>query len=180
MRKMGFGELWMKWMEALVFSSTMSVMVNGSPTREFNMEKGLRQGYPLSPFLFVIVVEGLKLLVNKAVENGDFKGFKVNGGCFIYVIQFADDTLLVGVGSWNHLWSIKAVLKGFELLSGLGINFHKSKLIGINISSRFLELATSFLGRKSENKEFFFLGIPIGSNPRRMSSCIPLLDKFRR
>ncbi|XP_058757341.1 uncharacterized protein LOC131630579 [Vicia villosa] len=90
----------------------MSVLVNGSPTKEFLVERGLRQGDPLSPFLFVIVAEGLKAMVNKAVENGDFVGFSVKGKCFIDVLQFADDTLLVGDGSWKNLWAIKAVLKG--------------------------------------------------------------------
>ncbi|XP_058741725.1 uncharacterized protein LOC131614114 [Vicia villosa] len=115
MRRMGFGDRWMKWMEALVFSSKISVLVNGSPTREFGVERGLRQGDPISPFLFVIVAEGLKCLINKAVDNGDYVGCHLNGKCFVDVLQFADGTLLIGDGSWKHLWAIKAVLKGFEL-----------------------------------------------------------------
>ncbi|XP_058726223.1 uncharacterized protein LOC131597549 [Vicia villosa] len=77
MIRMGFGEVWISWMQALVFTSHMSVMVNGSPTKEFKVERGLRQGDPISPFLFVIVAEGLKGLVNKAVENGDFAPKKI-------------------------------------------------------------------------------------------------------
>src|SRR4051812_20274445 len=170
----------MKWMEALVFTSKMSVLVNGSPTREFGVERGLRQGDPISPFLFVIMAEGLKCLINKAVENGDYEGCNLNGRCFVDVLQFADDTLLVGDGSWKHLWAIKAVLKGFEMVSGLGINFNKSKLIGININSRFLDVATSFLSCKREEKVFTFLGIRIGSNPRRVDFWSPLVDNIRR
>ncbi|XP_058733926.1 uncharacterized protein LOC131605606 [Vicia villosa] len=180
MRRMGFGARWIKWMEALVFSSKMSVLVNGSRTREFGVEGGLRQGDPISPFLFVIAAEGLKCLINKAVENGDYAGCNVNGKCFIDILQFADDTLLVGDGSWNYLWAIKSVLKGLELVSGLGINYHKSKIIGININSHFLDVASSFLSCSKEAKEFKFLGIRIGSNPRRLSSWKPLLDSFRR
>lgn len=94
----------------------MSVMVNGSPTKEFSMGKGLRQGDLLSPFLFLVVAEGLKGLINKAVENGSYAGFSINRRCFIDVLQFADDTLVVGDGSWSHLRAIKAVLRGFELI----------------------------------------------------------------
>lgn len=86
LKKLSFGESWMKWMEAMVFSSNMSVMVTGSPTNEFKVERGLRQGDPISPFLFVIVAEGLKGLVNKAVDNGDYSGFSFNGNYFIDVI----------------------------------------------------------------------------------------------
>jgi hypothetical protein len=56
----------------------MSVLVNGSPTADFNAGKGLRQGDPLSPFLFLIVVEGLSGLMRKAVENHLFHGYKVS------------------------------------------------------------------------------------------------------
>ncbi|XP_058726559.1 uncharacterized protein LOC131597917 [Vicia villosa] len=117
----------------------MSVLVNGSPTKEFTVERGLRQGDPLSPFLFVLVVEGLKVMVDKAVQNGDFVGCDVKG-----------------------------------------INFNKSKLIGININSRFLDVATSFLSCKREEKEFSFLGIQIGSNPRRVKFWSPLVENIRR
>ncbi|XP_058782008.1 uncharacterized protein LOC131656277 [Vicia villosa] len=134
----------------------MSVLVNGSPTKEFVVERGLRQGDPLSPFLFVIVAEELKIMVNKAVVNGDFVGCFVNNKCFIDVLQFADGTLLVGDGSWKHLWAIKVVFRGFDMVSDLGINFNKSKLIGININSRFMEVATSFLACKREGEGLYF------------------------
>lgn len=142
---MGFGDIWLRWTEAMVFSSHMLVMVNGSPTKEFLVEKGLRQGNPLSPSLFVITAEGL---INKLVDNENYAGFSINTRCFIDVLQFANDTLMVGDGSLSHLWAIKAVLRGFELISGLSINFNKSKLIGLNIDSRFLEVATTFFARR--------------------------------
>lgn len=67
---MGFGEGWVKWMEVMTFNSYMSVMVNGSPNNDFKVEKGLRQGDLLSPFLFVIATEGLKGLINRGWQTG--------------------------------------------------------------------------------------------------------------
>jgi hypothetical protein len=52
MVKMGFSECWLKWMRACIFTSSMSVLVNGSPSEDFNVGRSLRQGDPLSPFLF--------------------------------------------------------------------------------------------------------------------------------
>ena len=53
--------------------------MNGSPTDEFQMERGLRQGDPLSPFLFLLAAEGLNVLMKALVENGTFTGYKVGG-----------------------------------------------------------------------------------------------------
>ncbi|XP_058747152.1 uncharacterized protein LOC131640339 [Vicia villosa] len=56
----------------------MSVLINGSTTKDFFVEKGLRQGDPLSPFLFVLVTEVLTALMKKAISIGDFRAFKIN------------------------------------------------------------------------------------------------------
>lgn len=66
--KMGFGEMWRMWMSACIFSCSVSVLVNGNPTKEFDMDKGLRQEDPLAPFLFLIAAEGLSGLINKSIE----------------------------------------------------------------------------------------------------------------
>ncbi|GAU45905.1 hypothetical protein TSUD_280460 [Trifolium subterraneum] len=61
---------WLKWMRACIFESLMSILINGSPTDDFKVERGLRQGDPLSPFLFLIVAEGLAGLMKRTVEIG--------------------------------------------------------------------------------------------------------------
>jgi len=53
-------------------------------------------------------------------------------GCFID-LQYVDDTLCIGVPTVDNLWTLKALLSGFEMTSGLKVNFHKSSLIGINV-----------------------------------------------
>ncbi|XP_058749365.1 uncharacterized protein LOC131622352 [Vicia villosa] len=99
--KFGFGSKWCKWMEACVFNSSMSILVNGSPTKDFWVERGLRQGDPLSPFLFTLVAEGLAMVVQKAAALGRFEGYKIKENLEIRILQFADDTVLVGSGCWE-------------------------------------------------------------------------------
>jgi hypothetical protein len=176
MLKMGFSEGWLKWMRACIFESTMSILVNGSPTDDFKVGRGLRQGDPLSPFLFLIVAEGLAGLVRRAVEIGRFKGYQVNPSLQFQILQFADDTILMGEGKWDNLWAIKVVLRSFELVSGMRINFVKSKLYGINVDSSFLEAGSSFLNCHADVIPFKFLGIPVGTNPRRKATWKPVVD----
>lgn len=79
LKRSDFGERWLKWMDTCIFHWTLSVIVNGSPTSDFVIGKCLKQGGPLSSFLFSLVAEGLAKLMSKAMERGAFKGFKVNG-----------------------------------------------------------------------------------------------------
>jgi hypothetical protein len=66
---MSFMMLWNKWMKECVCTTTTSVLVNGSPTNEFPLERGLRQWDPLSPFLFLVAADGLNVLMQALVEK---------------------------------------------------------------------------------------------------------------
>ncbi|GAU30676.1 hypothetical protein TSUD_39000 [Trifolium subterraneum] len=180
MIKMGFAEGWLKWMRACIFQSFMFVLVNGSPTKDFDVSKGLRQGDPLSPFLFLIVAEGLTGMVRRAVELGKFQGYKLSDSIQFHILQFADDTILMGENSWDNLWTIKTMLRGFEMVSGLKINFTKSKLYGINVDDRFLEAGSTFLSCRSDVIPFKFLGIPVGANPRRRETWRPVVEAMSK
>ncbi|GAU25188.1 hypothetical protein TSUD_150870 [Trifolium subterraneum] len=161
---------WCQWIRACVFQSSMSVLVNGSSTEDFSVGKGLRQGDPLSPFLFLIVAEGLTGLMRSSVDKSLYHGYKVSNNISFHTLQFADDTIFVGEANWDNLWTIKTVLRSFELVSGLKVNFYKSKLYGINIEEHFLRASSSFLHCEVESIPFRFLGIPVGSNPRRRAT----------
>jgi hypothetical protein len=75
---------------------------------------------------------------------------------------------------------MKAILKWFELISGLKVNFFKSKLIGINVEACFLESAALFLKCVVGQLPFIYLGLPVGANPRRLSTWNPVLDVIQR
>jgi len=75
--RMGFHNKWISWIRGCMESATVSVLINGSPTEEFKPSRGLRQGDPLAPFLFVVVVEGLTGLVRQAYKARLFTGLKI-------------------------------------------------------------------------------------------------------
>lgn len=90
-------------MEACIFIGNVSILVNGSPTEEVRLQKGLRQGDPLAPFLFLIVAEGLSSLMCKVVELGSFSGYSFQQSHSISHLQYTDDTLLIGKASFQNL-----------------------------------------------------------------------------
>nr|GFC31161.1 cysteine-rich receptor-like protein kinase [Tanacetum cinerariifolium] len=78
LKKFCFGEKWCKWIRECLRSSWGSMIVNGSPTKEFQFFKGLKQGDPLSPFLFILIMEILHLRFQNVVDAGMFKGIVLN------------------------------------------------------------------------------------------------------
>jgi hypothetical protein len=105
MCKMSFPTLWRKWMKECVTTATAAVLVNGSPTDEFSLARGLRQGDPLSPFLFLLAAEGFHVMMEALVTNNIFTGYKVGRDQNLSVshLQFADDTLILGEKSWANV-----------------------------------------------------------------------------
>jgi len=136
MGKMCFPNFWREWIKECVTTATASVLVNGSPTDEFVLGRGLRQGDPLSPFMFLLAAEGLDVMMKVMVESKLFRGYKVGGSDSMILshLQFADDTLLLGEKSWATVRALRAMLVLFETVSGLKVNFHKSSLVGVNIA----------------------------------------------
>lgn len=181
MRKMGFGEVWISWIAECLKSATTSVLVNGSPTSEISMTRGLRQGDPLSPLLFLIAAEGLNGLIQKAKQLGMFSGVKVGKDAVeISHLQYADDTLLVGEATTQNIKSMKFIMRIFECFSGLKVNFAKSNLIGINVDDAWLEQMALRLHCKIGKIPFIYLGLPVGANPRRAATWKPVIEAIRR
>lgn len=125
--------------------------MNGSPAAKFVPEKGLRQGDPLSPFLLNVVDEGLNVLLQRALSSGLIKGVVIGHGDSISTIshlQFADDTIIFCEVVWEEVLTIKRILRCFQLVSSLKINFSKSLMSGIVCLISWLRsLLTDFIAK---------------------------------
>jgi hypothetical protein len=149
----------------------MSVLVNGSPTEEICIRRGLKQGDPLAPFLFLLVAEGLGAIMRQAVVLTRFVPFKVGRGEMpVSHLQYADDTVFIGEATVDNLWAMKAILRGFEAVSGLKVNFWKSCLVGVNVEEDFLAMASRFLNCRIGRAPFKYLGLPVGANSRCLAT----------
>ncbi|GJW78077.1 reverse transcriptase domain, reverse transcriptase zinc-binding domain protein [Tanacetum coccineum] len=135
MKRMGFREKWCKWVEICLRSASMAILVNGSPSEEFGLKRGVRQGDPLSPFLFILAAEGLNAIVTEAVEKGIFRGVVVRENkVTVSHLQYADNTIFFGEWNKENAKALMCILKCFEEVSGLKVNYNKSKIYGIGVN----------------------------------------------
>ena len=127
LKAFGFAEDWTNWIMNMVSSAFFSIFVNGSPSSPFNTTRGIRQGDPLSPFLFIIMTEGLgRMLKNRRAEN-KIQGLSLTEGMDPQTHQqFMDGNMLMGPSLVHEARGIKDCLNIFLEASDLEINKEKS------------------------------------------------------
>jgi hypothetical protein len=124
----GFGINTTNWIMACVVSTSYATLINEEATKFFKSSKGLRQGCPLSPLLFILVMEGLSLSLKKAQSEGHITGIKVSRMIKILHLLFVDDILIMTKASSVEWEKIQEILQVFCRASGLIINIQKSIL----------------------------------------------------
>ncbi|XP_057734380.1 uncharacterized protein LOC130949758 [Arachis stenosperma] len=175
---MGFGQRWRNWVTECVSTSSMFVLINGSPSKPFKMERGLWQGDPLSPFLFVLVADVLHRMFGEAVRNGQILPLLVGRDHVeLSHLQFADDTVLFCPLEEKTIKNYRRILRCFELMSGLTINFDKSSLIPINCDVQWVQCMSRVIGCKVASLSVKYLGIQLGTNPRLVKTWKPIIEK---
>lgn len=95
-RRLCFDKIWIGWIYGCLSTSSIFILVNGSPLREFKLQRDLRQDNPLAPFLFTMVVEGLSGMTREACHKNIFEGYRVGvGGVEVSLLQYTNDTFLL-------------------------------------------------------------------------------------
>ena len=183
MNRMGFGSRWVSWIKWCISTAFFSVLFNGSPTGFFPSSKGLRQGDPLSPYLFVIGMEVLSCLLNRAVERNYFAGSRIAVGrgedLVISHLLYADDTLIFFQANMEQLKYLSWILMWFEVLSGLKINLNKSEIIPIGSADNAEELASE-LGCKVRPFPTSYLGLPLGATHKALGVWDLIEERYRK
>ena len=145
LERMGFGSKWIILINWCISTATFSVLINGSPSGFFRSSRGLRQGDPLSPYLFVIGMEALSCLLQRAVEGNFISGCRFGGRdggeTVISHLLYADDTIIFCDANAEQLMYLRWTLMWFEAFSGLKINISKSEIIPLGRVDNMEELA---------------------------------------
>lgn len=132
---MGFGLKWRGWIKACISIVCFSVLLNGFPIGIFGSSCCLRQGDPLSPLLFLLIMEVLSWIMKKTKDSGLLRGFHVGPinsiGVRISNLLFADDTILFFDASREQSLSIRLALTCFQAFTGLKVNVGKSEIVSV-------------------------------------------------
>ncbi|XP_018488079.1 uncharacterized protein LOC108858692 [Raphanus sativus] len=160
--KTGFDRKWIDWVMNCIRSVTYTVLMNGESFGHITPERGIRQGDPLSPFLFILCAEALVHVMNRAEQNDLLTGMKLTRNCpSIQHLLFADDSLFLCRASLRECTEFLKCLKLYEDSSGQIINFQKSAItFGAAIDPTMKRLLAEILHIDNEGGDGKYLGLP--------------------
>ncbi|KAL2252819.1 UNVERIFIED_CONTAM: hypothetical protein Sindi_0076600 [Sesamum indicum] len=175
----GFPQTFTRWIEECVTTTAFSIGLNGNPHGFFAGARGLRQGDPLSPYLFVLVMEVLHLGLLQLIEQ-DLQ-FSYHWKCEpakVFQLGFADDLLLFCRADLNSLRTLKRGLDRFAEWSGLRLNVQKSHVIISRLAQGWKDQILTIMGFQEGQLPMRYLGLPLLSSRLSISDCQPLLLKI--
>jgi hypothetical protein len=183
LQRCGFGGKWRAWIAFCISTVRFSVLFNGTPSGFFSSDRGLRQGDPLSPLLFVIVMEALSRMMAVTESRGLVDGFSVgsrnNAGMVVSHLLFADDTLIFCGANEEHIRNLRCLFLCFESVSGLKINLSKSEIIPIGEVDDIDSLASLF-GCRVARLPMKYLGLPLGAPYKSTAIWNGIVEKMER
>nr|GEV02316.1 RNA-directed DNA polymerase, eukaryota [Tanacetum cinerariifolium] len=159
LKAFGFGSKWRNWISSCLNNAMGSVLINDSPTLEFQFHKGLKQGDPISHFLFILIMETFHLTFRRVLNVGLYNGISLNDSFTISHLFYADDIVFIGEWNNNNIQTLLSVLRCFYLASGFKINLHKSKLVMIGVSLNVVAAAASLIGCSILTARLNYLGV---------------------
>ena len=128
-KKMRFHSIWIVWILECIKSVTYSVLVNGEAKGHIIPTRGIRQGDPLSPYLFLLCSKGLNGLIQHAADVGEVEGVSLcRNGPKISHLFLTDDSLLFCWARIEDINTIQEILRKYEKASGKKINSEKTNL----------------------------------------------------
>jgi len=143
-------------MSMLFSSGYSSILLNGVPGRQFKCKRGVRQGDPLSPLLFVLAAKLLQYVINDAFQNGHLNMPLPHSSKDFPVVQYADDTILIMEANVSQVTYLKGLLDTFASSIGLRVNFHKSSMVPINVPEATLASLAAAFGCQTASMPFTY------------------------
>ncbi|CAM8988566.1 unnamed protein product [Rhodiola kirilowii] len=180
--KLGFSDTWTSRVMKCITSVSYKVKVNGELSGSITPGRGLRQGDPISPYLFILCQEWLSLKLDAEQRKATLMGVRLSRGIApVNHLFFADDCLLFLKADMHILTNLKRVLDIYSRVSGQQINLQKSELCGSNnIDEMFKYMLAEYMGMKAVDKHTKYLGLPLIVGQNKVEVFRSLEDKMSK
>ncbi|XP_060969677.1 uncharacterized protein LOC133036919 [Cannabis sativa] len=175
----GFTSPFTDWIKACISVEEIKLLLNGSIVGKFSPGRGLRQGDPLSPSLFIIAAETLSRLLFEKEKLGLLKGFKMaRNGTAINHLMFADDIVLFGEASIREAKVFLECLQTYCNWSGQSVSAQKSAIhFSQGVSRRKSQAISQLLGMKQMGRNATYLGLPLFKSRKKSNDTKGIIDK---
>lgn len=174
----GLPQRFVDWVMECVSSTTYSIRINGELHDWFPGRRGLRQGDPLSPLLFVICMEFLSRMIKRETATAAFRFHQFCEDIRLSHLIFADDVVLFCRGDLSSVKILMGCLRRFEEISGLAVNVAKSSIFLASVPDSERAALIAETGFRVGSFPFRYLGIPISPHGLRVTDYQPLLDRI--
>ncbi|KAJ1692316.1 hypothetical protein LUZ63_009014 [Rhynchospora breviuscula] len=174
-----FPARYVSWVNLLLTSSTSNILLNGKVGPSFQHKRGLRQGDPLSPFLFLLAADVLTKMIDSLATSLPHNIVPKILSPF-FLLQYADDTLVFVTTKGKAIQSLMLSLKAFSSVSGLDLNWNKTTFVPFNLCQRDVARVERLLSCTHSSLPLIYLGLPLTARrPSRL--CFQnLIDRIRK
>lgn len=182
MSRLGFPNKWINWVMQCVSIVSYSFLINDSIYGRVKPHRGIRQGDPISPYLFILCGEVLSGLCRNAEREGALQGIRVaRGSPRVNHLLFADDTMMFCESSTECCNSLVQILQKYERVSGQKVNISKSAItFSVKTPQEVKDSAKVILGIQKEGGVGKYLGLPEHFGRKKKDLFTSIVDRIRQ
>lgn len=176
----GLNHNFVAWVRMCISTASFSINLNGSLKEFLSGTRGVRQGCPMSPYIFVLVMEILNAIISSKLQNNEYGLHHRCEDPIITHLCFADDLFAFFRGDVQSANVLANALQLFRTSTEFSVNVNKSNIFGAGMNRNTLELIASILHFPICSLPVKYLGLPLISTRLRYDDCLPLISKVEK